>query len=109
MTNEYIEILDIYFRLNEEIRYYFNTPKTRLVVKNRLKKEILFLDDVVCDERNNPPEIIDQSVILATVIYNKIGYEYKHLDLIFGHYVGIVYKPYLRYKKLQKIEKIMNL
>jgi hypothetical protein len=107
--SRYIEILDEYFKLNDKFGYQFNTPSARKFMSEELKLRLPFLDRVICDETNNPPWVTDMGDMVATVIYNKRGYECDMLDLVFGYNVDFYHKLYTRYKKLEKIQKIMNL
>lgn len=104
MTNKYFQILDVYYNLNEEIYPFFNNNKTRYKIEKRLKRELPFLDRITCDETNNPVFVICNGEMVATVIYNKQGYVFNRLDLIFSPYIDkYIDVVYLRYKKIQKI------
>jgi len=112
MTNEYIEILNLFFRLNHGFRYITNIRETRQIIINRFKLELTFLDDIICDDTNNPISVIDCNELVVTLIYNKkLNGEYNYFNLVFGQDVENMdeYKPYLRYKKIQKLQKNMNL
>jgi len=62
----------------------FNDKSTRLMIKSRLESE-LPNTEVICDETNNPPDIINACVCVARVMWMEKGMEIKYVDLIFGN------------------------
>jgi hypothetical protein len=60
--------------------------KSRDFVKKRLLESLDFLDDVICDETNNPPDVVDDEVIIAQCIWDKSSDgSFKYIYLAFGN------------------------
>jgi hypothetical protein len=91
------EVNDIHFKQRIRETYNFvndvlvygmlmNTKGTRDWVINRLKERIENGVSVKCDEENNSPEVIDQKILIAKVIWKpKDGQGgYNYVDMIFG-------------------------
>jgi len=84
------EKTDILFKVKEviekEISGSFPDQKTRDLVKNLLLEKASFLDGVKCDEENNPPEVVDDEVIIAKCIWeSKNNGSFKSINLVFGN------------------------
>lgn len=64
-----------------------NTEETRRYVIDTLQKRLEFDAVVICNEENNPPEIIDKCLLIAKVLWNphdgKMGQ--KYVEMIFGN------------------------
>jgi hypothetical protein len=81
------KIQEVYERINNEFLSIspfgiLNDKKIRLEFKERLENE--FTNTFIkCDEENNPPEVIDNCLLVAKLSW--IGNnKYKYCDLIFG-------------------------
>lgn len=108
-----------YFELFHKYDWEYNNKKTRYKLKNDLTNKILdknvYTGDflVECDETNNSPEIIDRSIIMATVTYLKTNrIERKIINFPFGDSTKIImpdkFKVYLRRLKINKIINKLN-
>lgn len=64
-----------------------NTPELRSGILERLCRELPGAG-VKCDEENNPPEIIDQNVLVARISWIQDG-GLMHTNLYFGDYESI--------------------
>lgn len=84
------KIKEVYEKINNELleQYPFGGPfnddETREEYRIRLKNEIGDVE-VKCDLDNNPPEIVDECVLVATVRWTpKNSQETKYYHLVFG-------------------------
>lgn len=82
-------IEEAYAKVHRMILFKPINKATRKIVSKNLMKELSFLDEVICNEENNPPEVIDSGMINAKLIWNKDkpphpvgGYDY--LDISFS-------------------------
>lgn len=83
------KINDVYERINSDILStnpfgVINTRGFRNKIKNMLIDE---LDDceIVCDETNNPPDVIDNNCLVAKVLWRKQNQlKYEYVNLVFG-------------------------
>jgi len=80
-------IMERFNILNDELCNRMVTPdaKTRNEIRNKLK-EYFPTCTVICDESNNPPDVVDSQCIIAKVIWKKHpSYEeISYVDLLFG-------------------------
>ena len=80
-----------YFNINTVVRnmYNINHGETEKWIKEMLIKEIGEKIDVICDDSNNPPSVIDYNVLVACVYY-KLNNTVIEKELIFGKAKNIV-------------------
>ena len=77
-------IKDAYERVNNLLLFENNTEKNRLKTRELLKILLDFVvNDIICDETNNTPEIIDNNQMVARVWWEENGNQ-KYVDLTFG-------------------------
>lgn len=77
-------IKDAYERVNNLLLFENNTKKNRLKTRELLKILLNFVvNDIICDETNNTPEIIDNNQMVARVWWEESGKQ-KYVDLTFG-------------------------
>ena len=82
-----------YKEVNDKIKGELNNASTRKLIKESFK-ELLVGIDVICDETNNPPDIIDKNIGMARVKYN-FDYDnmkYDYIDLTFGEPTNELFK-----------------
>ncbi len=83
-------VSNIYSKVNSELMnnpHYFNTAEFREGFALILKGIFLINHeniDVICDETNNVPQIIDMNLLGAKIIYDRDTTTHKFVDLIFG-------------------------
>jgi hypothetical protein len=76
----------VYEKINNEIcqTMPLNDSILRKAIKYRISKEMGKGFDVICDETNNPPEVVDENKLMVRVCrYDQYG-ELKYVDLMFG-------------------------
>jgi hypothetical protein len=80
-----------YFNINTVVRNLqkTNNKKNREWVKVILKKEIDKKIEVICDETNNPPSVLDHNVLVA-YLYYKLNNVVIEKELIFGKTKDII-------------------
>ena len=97
-------IKDVYYKLNEEFlsEQPYNTKQTRFETiwklmhpiekrfDNLVKEEKRFSNidiRIICDETNNPPEVVDDNILVARVEWklNKLDETIHYVDLTFGN------------------------
>jgi hypothetical protein len=80
-----------YFNINTVVRNLekTNDEKTYEWIKAILKKEIGEKIEVICDETNNPPSVLDYNLIIAYVYY-KLNNTVIEKELIFGKAKDII-------------------
>jgi hypothetical protein len=82
------QIHDAFEAINQEISGSYPDQKTRDLVKEKLLQRLDFLDDVKCDQENNPASVIDDEVIIARCIWDrnkKVTGSFSYIDLAFGN------------------------
>ena len=104
MTKELKIIKDVYYKLNEELlsRQPSNDEQTRFETiwklmhpiekrfDNLVNEEKRFSNidiRIICDETNNPPEVVDDNILVARVEWklNKLDETIHYVDLTFGN------------------------
>lgn len=79
------KIIKTYIKLNNELikEMPFNDDKTRKRIAVYLESK---LDDcnIICDETNNTPDIINSCICVAKVLWLTKNNGYSYVDLIFG-------------------------
>lgn len=80
----------VYKEMNDSLLHTmpFNEPKTREWVVSTLRQAFGNLTAVKCDDENNPPDVVDQCILIAKVIWNTDycnEYGYKYVIMIFGN------------------------
>lgn len=105
MISKELEIIkDAYYKLNEEFlsKQPYNTKQTRFEtiwklmypIENRFdylvmeEKRFSNIDiRIICDETNNPPEVVDDNILVARVEWklNKLDETIHYVDLTFGN------------------------
>ena len=91
-NTDMIALIDnAYFNINTVVRnmYNINHGETEKWIKEMLIKEIGEKIDVICDDSNNPPSVIDYNVLVACVYY-KLNNTVIEKELIFGKAKNIV-------------------
>ena len=84
--NKLDKILEVYEEINPTLAGKYPDQKTRDEVKNLLLEKLDFLDDVWCNQENNPPNIVDEECIVARLKYDsKPNGEHKYTNLVFGN------------------------
>lgn len=103
MSKELEIIKDVYYNLNQEIlsNQPYNTKQTRFETiwklmhpieerfDNLVKEEKRYNNidiRIICDETNNPPEVVDDNIMIARVEWklNKFDDTIHYVDLTFG-------------------------
>ena len=103
MSKELEIIKDVYYKLNEEFlsKQSYNTKQIRFETiwklmhpiekrfDNLVKEEKRFSNidiRIICDETNNPPEVVDDNILVARVEWklNKFDDTSHYVDLTFG-------------------------
>lgn len=79
------KVIETYEVLNTELLETMpvNDPKTRKFIKDRLELELKQCE-IICDETNNSPDLIDSCVAIAKVMWAGVGYTIHYVDLVFG-------------------------
>lgn len=63
----------------------FNTPFERKYIKEHLEVSLAAYNvEVICDESNNPPDVMDDNDLVARVMWKNKRLEQKYVDLHFG-------------------------
>jgi hypothetical protein len=79
------KIIETYNKIN--VKYLketiYNIPKERFMLKSELMYELGSGFSVICDNSNNPQDIVIQNIIVATVIYSENGSN-QSMNLLFG-------------------------
>jgi len=92
-NKQFKKIKESYYKINDKILYECNDSKTRERIKILLKKELPFLKNVICDETNNSPEVLDKQILVARIEYHKDEEPntdtYSYMDLIFGRNIEL--------------------
>lgn len=80
------QIKEAYYTLNQEflITQPFNTADTRHKTTQALIKLLPFTTRVICDLANNPPDVIDDNIMIARVEYTR-RMKFHYVDLTFGN------------------------
>jgi len=79
---------DVFEEINDNISGKMPNKETREFIKQSILEKTDFLDEVICDESNNPPDTIDDEVIIARCIWNSNSSPdsgFSYLDLAFGN------------------------
>lgn len=68
-----------------------NTEETRRYVIDTLQKRLEFDAVVICNEENNPPEIIDKCLLIAKLLWNSNDGQMgqKYIEIIFGNPISV--------------------
>ena len=62
-----------------------NDKDTREKVAKLLEFKLLnVVDEVICDESNNPPDIVDSNMLIARLVWGTTNLEYHYIDFKFG-------------------------
>jgi len=80
------KIIKSYEKLNKSLlrKKPFNNEETRNKVAVRLESELQYCN-IICDETNNPPEIVDKCICVARVEWLNMGVVLNYVDLVFGN------------------------
>lgn len=80
------KIVETYEALNAEL--LTETPVNNVVTRKRIKTKLeteLPNCEVICDETNNTPMLIDNCVAIARLSWLSGAMELKYVDMIFGN------------------------
>ncbi|MDA3778868.1 MAG: hypothetical protein PF487_01320 [Bacteroidales bacterium] len=88
------KIVKSYKKINKSLikKMVFNDKETRDYVTVRLENDLQNCN-IICDETNNPPDVVDKCMCIARVSW--LNHNYTYVDLVFG-----------RAKQVAKIEQI---
>ena len=89
MNSELEYIKEAYYEINNDILYERNTIETRFETIQKLiltLNKSLYHARVICDESNNPPDVIDSGLMVARVewLVDRFDKDVKYIDLHFG-------------------------
>lgn len=80
-----ILIEKVYHEINDEFIGSCPDKNTRDDIQIKLLYSLPFLEETICDERNNPASMIDRGLVAVKCMWDIKNGSYKYVDLIFGN------------------------